>query len=102
MKSLKSFLRKDLERTRERWQGALDVLRARPKIDESLYEALETQLLAADAGVAGDASRIESLRKAQRDKRLEDAASSRPSQVRPGGVVAAAGEGAPANPPSLS
>jgi fused signal recognition particle receptor len=70
---LKSFLLKDLERTRERWKGALDVLRAHPKIDAALYEELESQLLAADVGVAATASLIERLRKAQRDKRLEDA-----------------------------
>jgi fused signal recognition particle receptor len=70
---LGSFLRKDLERTRERWQGALDVLRAHPKIGEALYDELESQLIAADVGVAATASLIERLRKAQRDKRLEDA-----------------------------
>ena len=70
---LTSFLRKDLELTRERWKGALGLLRARPKIDESLYEELESQLLSADVGVAATQSLIESLRKAQRDKRLEDA-----------------------------
>jgi fused signal recognition particle receptor len=74
MKSLKAFLKNDLERTRDRWKGALDVLRTRPKIDESVYEDLETELLAADVGVAATQSLIESLRKAQRDKRLEDAA----------------------------
>ncbi len=73
MKSIKSFLRKDLERTRERWKGALDVLRASPRIDESVYEDLETGLLAADVGVAATQVLIERLRKAQRDKRLEDA-----------------------------
>jgi fused signal recognition particle receptor len=74
MKSLTAFLKKDLERTRDRWKGALDVLRASPKIDESVYEQLETELLAADVGVAATQSLIEKLRKAQRDKRLEDAA----------------------------
>ena len=74
MKSLTAFLKKDLERTRDRWKGALDVLRASPKIDESVYERLETELLAADVGVAATQSLIEKLRKAQRDKRLEDAA----------------------------
>jgi fused signal recognition particle receptor len=69
---LKALLRKDLELTRSRWKNALGVLRARPKIDEALYEELETQLLAADVGVAATQSLIESLRKAQRDKRLED------------------------------
>jgi fused signal recognition particle receptor len=70
---LQSFLRKDLELTRERWKGALGLLRARPRIDESLYEELESQLLSADVGVAATQSLIDSLRKAQRDKRLEDA-----------------------------
>jgi fused signal recognition particle receptor len=71
---LMSFLRKDLELTRARWKGAIDVLRANPKIDEALYEALESQLLEADVGVAATQSLIASLRKAQRDKRLEDSA----------------------------
>jgi fused signal recognition particle receptor len=70
---LKSFLRKDLELTRERWKGALGIFRSRPKIDEALYEELEAQLLSADVGVAATQSLIERLRKAQRDKRLEDA-----------------------------
>jgi fused signal recognition particle receptor len=74
MASLKSFLRKDLERTRERWKGALGVFRGHPRIDEALYEELEAQLIAADVGTAATASLIERLRKAQRDKRLEDAA----------------------------
>jgi fused signal recognition particle receptor len=73
MQSLKSFFRKDLERTRERWKGALDVLRARPKIDDSVYDDLESELLGADVGVAATQSLIERLRAAQRDKRLEDA-----------------------------
>jgi fused signal recognition particle receptor len=71
---LKSLLKKDLELTRSRWKKALGVLKARPKIDEALYEELEAQLIEADAGVAAAASLIERLRKAQRDKRLEDGA----------------------------
>jgi fused signal recognition particle receptor len=73
MKSLQSFFKKDLERTRERWKGALDVLRARPKIDDSVYDDLESELLGADVGVAATQGLIERLRRAQRDKRLEDA-----------------------------
>ena len=69
-----SFLRKDLELTRDRWKSAIGLLRSSPKIDEALYEALESQLIAADVGVAATATLIERLRKAQRDKRLEDAA----------------------------
>ena len=71
MQSLKNFLKKDLELTRSRWSKAIGVLRARPKIDEALYEELESQLLQADVGVAATATLIEALRKAQRDKRLE-------------------------------
>ncbi len=70
---LKSFLRKDLELTRERWKSALGVFRSHPRIDESLYEELEARLLEADVGTAAAASLIESLRKAQRDKRIEEA-----------------------------
>jgi fused signal recognition particle receptor len=71
---LLAFLRKDLELTRDRWKSAIGVLRSSPKIDEALYEALESQLIAADVGVAATATLIERLRKAQRDKRIEDAA----------------------------
>jgi fused signal recognition particle receptor len=71
---LKAFLKKDLELTRSRWKGALDTLRAAPKIDEALYEQLEAQLISADVGVAATESLIQSLRKAARDKRLEDGA----------------------------
>jgi len=70
-----AFLRKDLELTRDRWKTALGLLRSHAKIDESLYEELESQLLAADVGVQATASLVASLRKAQRDKQLEDAAS---------------------------
>ena len=71
---LKAFLKKDLELTRARWSKAVDVLRAHPKIDEALYEELETQLIGSDVGVAGTEYLIQRLRKAQRDKRLEDGA----------------------------
>ena len=71
---LKAFLKKDLELTRARWSKAVDVLRAHPKIDEALYEELETQLIASDVGVAATEQLIQRLRRAQRDKRLEDGA----------------------------
>jgi fused signal recognition particle receptor len=74
MKSLAAFLKKDLERTRERWQGAIDVIRRAPRIDESVYEDLEAELLAADVGTAATQSLIDRLRKAQRDHKLEDSA----------------------------
>src|SRR5688572_31293385 len=71
---LKAFLKKDLELTRSRWKNALGVLRASPKIDEALYEELESQLLLADVGVAATTHLVQALRKAARDKRLEDGA----------------------------
>jgi fused signal recognition particle receptor len=71
---LKSLLRRDLELTRSRWKNALGLLRARPVIDESLYEELEAHLVASDVGTAATASLIERLRTVQRDKRLADAA----------------------------
>jgi fused signal recognition particle receptor len=70
---LKAFFKKDLERTRERWSKALDVLRTHPKIDEALYEELESQLISADVGMAATETLIAQLRKAQREKKLEDA-----------------------------
>jgi fused signal recognition particle receptor len=72
MQSLKSLLRKDLELTRSRWSKALGALRARPVIDEALYEELEEQLLQADVGTAATTELIKRLRQAQRDKRLAD------------------------------
>jgi len=72
MQSLKSLLRKDLELTRSRWSKALGTLRSRPRIDEALYDELESQLIEADVGVAATTDLIAALRRAQRDKRLED------------------------------
>jgi len=71
MQSLKAFLKKDLELTRSRWSKAINVLRAAPRIDEALYEQLESQLLEADVGVSATTELIEQLRRAQRDKRIE-------------------------------
>ena len=70
---LKALLRADLELTRSRWKGALGVFRGRTKIDEALFEDLESQLIAADVGVTATHELVARLRKAQRDKRLEDA-----------------------------
>jgi fused signal recognition particle receptor len=74
MQSLKAFLKKDLELTRSRWSKAINVLRAAPKIDEALYDQLESQLLEADVGVSATTELIGRLRRAQKDKRLEDGA----------------------------
>ena len=73
LSGLKALLRADLELTRSRWKGALDVFRGGAKIDEALFEDLESQLIAADVGVAATQELVARLRKAQRDKRLEDA-----------------------------
>ena len=69
---LAAFLKKDLELTRQRWSKAINVLRAAPRIDEALSEQLASQLLEADVGVAATHDLIERLRRAQREKRLED------------------------------
>ncbi|MGZ5031855.1 MAG: signal recognition particle-docking protein FtsY [Usitatibacter sp.] len=69
---LKALLRKDLELTRSRWSKALGALRTHPKIDEALYAELESQLIAADVGTAATEHLVQQLRRAQRDKRLED------------------------------
>src|SRR6185503_19201701 len=74
LSGLKALLRADLELTRSRWSNALGVLRAHPKVDEALYEELESQLLAADVGVAATGKLIEALRSAARTKRIADGA----------------------------
>ncbi|HXN14846.1 MAG TPA: signal recognition particle-docking protein FtsY [Usitatibacter sp.] len=71
---LRARLRADLELTRSRWKNALGLLRSGAKIDEGLYEELETQLLAADVGVAATEHLINDLRRAARAQRLEDRA----------------------------
>jgi len=70
----KALLKADLELTRTRWKNALGVLRSHPKVDEALFEELETQLIASDVGVAATERLIRELRAAARDKRITDAA----------------------------
>jgi fused signal recognition particle receptor len=70
LSGLKALLRADLELTRSRWSKALGVLRAHPTVDEALYEELESQLIAADVGVAATRKLIETLRAAARAKRI--------------------------------
>ena len=70
----KARLKRGLALTGERLNKVAGIFRAHPAIDESLYEALEAQLLEADVGVHATAHLIESLRKVARDKRLEDGA----------------------------
>jgi len=63
-------LKQGLQRTREVLNTDLTDLFARhPKIDEALYEELETLLISADVGVAATAHLIDALRtRAKRDK----------------------------------
>ena len=68
----KSRLKRGLALTGAKLKQVAGVFRSHPKIDEALYEALESQLLAADVGVKATAHLVESLRQAARDKRLED------------------------------
>jgi fused signal recognition particle receptor len=70
----KALLRADLELTRTRWKKALGVFGSHPQVDEAFYEELETQLIAADVGMAATRKLVEALRAAARDKRISDAA----------------------------
>ncbi len=70
----KALLRADLELTRTRWKKALGVFRTHPNVDEAFFEELETQLIAADVGVAATTRLIESLRAVAREKRITDGA----------------------------
>jgi fused signal recognition particle receptor len=67
-------LKAGLAATGEKLKAAAGVLRARPKVDDALFEELETALLAADMGVAASARLIATLRKTARDKRIVEAA----------------------------
>jgi fused signal recognition particle receptor len=68
----KSRLKRGLALTGAKLKQVAGVFRSHPKIDETLYEALESQLLAADVGVKATTHLVESLRKAAKEKRLED------------------------------
>ena len=68
----KSRLKRGLALTGAKLKQVAGVFRSHPKIDEALYEALESQLLEADVGVKATTHLVESLRKAAKDKRLED------------------------------
>jgi fused signal recognition particle receptor len=70
----KSRLKRGLALTGARLKKVAGIFKAHPKIDEALYEALESQLLAADVGVKATAHLVESLRKRARELRLEEGA----------------------------
>ena len=67
-------LKAGLARTREVLNTDLGTLLSRRKIDEALFEELETALLAADCGVEATRDLIEELRASAKRERLEDGA----------------------------
>ncbi len=69
----KSRLKAGLSLTGERLKQAANVFRAAPRIDEALYETLESTLIAADIGTRATQRLIDDLRRAVKMKRLEDA-----------------------------
>jgi fused signal recognition particle receptor len=70
-----SRLRAGLAKTREVLNTDVSDLFARyPKIDEALYEELETTLLSADVGVKATTQLIEALRRDQREQKIADGA----------------------------
>ena len=69
-----SRLRAGLARTRDTLGGGLGALLGRRTIDETLFEELETALLAADCGVEASQALIERLRERVRKERIADGA----------------------------
>jgi fused signal recognition particle receptor len=65
-------LRAGLARTREAVGGGLGALLGRRRIDEALFEDLESALLCADCGVAATRALIERLRERARAEGIED------------------------------
>ena len=65
-------LKAGLERTRAALGGGLGALLGRRKIDQALFEELETALLTADCGVEATQALLERLRARVRRERLED------------------------------
>ncbi len=69
-----SRLKAGLARTRDTLGGGLGALLGRRKIDESLFEELETALLSADCGVEASRALIDRLRARVRKERIADGA----------------------------
>jgi len=67
-------LKAGLARTREVLGTDVGTLFSRSKIDEALYEALETALLSADCGVEATQSILDELRSRARKERVDDGA----------------------------
>jgi fused signal recognition particle receptor len=67
-------LKAGLARTREVLNADLGTLLGRRKIDEALFEDLETALLSADCGVEATRALLEDLRRRAKAQRIEDGA----------------------------
>src|SRR5260370_38116675 len=67
-------LKNGLARTREVLNTPVSELFARRRVDESLFEDLETALLQADCGVPATQWLLTALREKARSQRIEDAA----------------------------
>ena len=65
-------LKAGLARTREVLETPVSELFTRRRLDESLYEALETALLTAECGVDATSSLVEGLRARVKKERIED------------------------------
>jgi fused signal recognition particle receptor len=70
--SWRERLKAGLARTREVLTADLGELLTRRKIDEALFEQLETALISADCGVEATQSVVEELRRRTRQERIED------------------------------
>ncbi|MGQ0510540.1 MAG: signal recognition particle-docking protein FtsY [Betaproteobacteria bacterium] len=66
-------LKEGLARTRDAIGGGLGALIGRHRVDEALFEELESALISADCGVDATGALIARLRERARNERLEDA-----------------------------
>jgi fused signal recognition particle receptor len=72
-------LKAGLTRTRENLSGKLGGIFKRGKIDDALYDELETILLTADVGVAGTEKLLQDLRALVKKEKLTEAADIKPA-----------------------
>lgn len=72
-------LRQGLARTRNQWQAKLTGLFARGKIDESLFDELETLLITSDVGLSATEFLLQKLRQRVKAERLAESAQLKPA-----------------------
>jgi fused signal recognition particle receptor len=77
--SLSQRLRQGLSRTRDQWQSKLSNLFSSAKIDESLFDEMETLLITSDVGVAASEFLIRDLRRRVKAERLTEPAELKPA-----------------------